>query len=156
MRFSIFSLAEALLAVVALALLSALIIPWGDEAQKTAPGPAYVQVSADPASAQAQSNRVPPQAIASLFVKRSPPRLAAPAPASAPVVRKPVEAPWLSYLGFYSGAPGKPFYLLKDTRAGRVIKVAEGSVSNGWSLVETGDKRMVVRNNDDIYIVIKR
>jgi len=93
-----------------------------------------------------------------LFVKRNAPAAASTVArsATAPEVKKPADAPWLSYLGFYSGAPGKSYYLLKDARTGRVIQVSQTGISNGWCLVEVSEKRLVVRNNDDVYIVNKR
>ncbi|MGO9409229.1 MAG: hypothetical protein ACLQCB_00610 [Spirochaetia bacterium] len=149
-------MAETFLAAAAVGLLAAVLIPWGDEAQKSAPEPSNAQVSVSTSNAHVQPNPASPVVILSMFVGRSSSRASAPAQAPAPVAKKPVDAPWLSYLGFYSGVPGKPYYLFKDTRAGRVIKVADGVVTDGWSLVETGDKRVVVRNNDDIYIVRMR
>ncbi len=140
----------------ALGLLTTLLIPFSDEAQKPAPGPVAAPVSKDPAGSHVAPDRVSPHVILSLFVKKNPAKLRAPVQASPPAARMPVEAPWLSYLGFYSGDPGRPYYLLKDTRAGRVIKIGEGDATNGWSLVEVAEKRMVVRNNDDTYVVNKR
>jgi hypothetical protein len=93
-----------------------------------------------------------------LFVKQSIPASAAAVPRTAPLpeAKKPIDAPWLSYLGFYSDAPGAPCYLLKDTRNGHVIRVPSNGDSSEWALLENSDKRMVIKNSGDIYVVMKR
>jgi len=155
MKFSISRVAEGLLALAAALLLAALFVPWRLTERAPAPAVPQTQAPSAPAQAEAPHHHAPPDAVVSLFVKRAAPRPAA-APVPAPEAKKPVEAPWLIYVGFYTRDPGKPCYLLKDTRAGRMIKVSEGDAIDGWSLVAAEGKRMIIRKNDDVYIVIKR
>jgi hypothetical protein len=67
--------------------------------------------------------------------------------------KKPTEAPWLAYLGFSSGAEGKPTYYFKDTRSGRVIKVTQGDTASDWTLAGITQDRMILRNKDDLFAV---
>jgi hypothetical protein len=157
MKSAILRGAQVLLAAGAVCLLAALIIPWKEPKAALPQTPTSAAPEASPSIAQEKSERAAPQTIVALFVKRAPAApMIATRGAPAPEVKKPVDAPWLSYLGFYTGAPGKPYYLLKDTRSGRVIQLPQAGVFNGWSLVEVSDKRLVVRNADDVFIVNKR
>ena len=139
-------------------LIAMLIIPWKEPAAGEAPPAASPVPEAIPAIPQGKPERVAPQEILALFIKRAP---TAPQTVTrrepSPEVKTPVDAPWLAYLGFYKGAPGNPSsLLLKDMRSGRVIQVSPAGAPGGWSLVEASDKRLVVRHADDVYIVNKR
>jgi len=157
MKSAILRGAQVVLAAGAVCLLAFVIFPWKAPTASKAPTAAPAAPEAIPAILQGKPEQATPQAILALFVKRAsaaPLTVARSAPE--PEIKKPVDAPWLTFLGSYSGAPGKSSFLLKDARSGRVIQVSQTGVSNGWSLVEISDKRLVVRKADDIYIVKKR
>ena len=118
---------------------------------------AHVQMIAENAGVQATPRLASPAAVLSLFIGMSP-AVSPPstAMAAAPVEKKPVDAPWLKYLGYFSGVSGRPRHLLKDARSGRVITVAEGTPTDGWSCVKAGDGRMIIRNSDEDYVVNTR
>jgi hypothetical protein len=158
MKSAISKLAQALLAAAAIGLLAALAVPWTEPPVAGAPSSSTVVPSALPAPDAGRTHAVSPQAVAALFAKPRAPATAAAVPQllPRPEERKPVDAPWLSYLGFYSDAPGAPCILLKDTRNGRVIRVPASGDSSEWSLLENSDKRMIIRNGSDIYVVVKR
>jgi len=59
-------------------------------------------------------------------------------------------------VGTISGAEGKSYYFFKDTRSGRSISLSPGETVNGWSLVEIGDAKFILKNNEDLYTVNKR
>jgi hypothetical protein len=71
-------------------------------------------------------------------------------------LKKPVDAPWLNYIGCFTPADGKPYHIIKDSRSGKLIKVTEGQTTNGWSIVEISANRIVIRNNTDVYSLNKR
>jgi hypothetical protein len=158
MKSAILKGAQMVLAAVAVCLLAVLITPRAEPALAKEPVTSAPAPSANLAPEHGKPDQAAPQAIVAIFVRRSSPveGLTVAPNAHVPEVKKPVDAPWLSYIGFYSGAPGKPYYLFKDTRAGRVIQVSQTGVSNGWSLVEVSDKRLIVQYKDDVYIVNKR
>ena len=154
MRSLVPRLAQVFLALAALCLGAVLIIPWRNEPRLSPPPGTRSVLPLDAGQAGHSPEPASPETILSLFVKRSNSIPARTAPA--PETRKPVDAPWLVFLGFYSGPSARPAYMLKDTRSGRVI-LASGDVSaNGWSVIEIQEKRLVVRNGMDCYIVQKR
>ena len=158
MKFVISRASQLILAAGAICLFVALIIPWAEPVPQKNPATAPVAPAARLAPDQGNPERASSQAIVALFVKKRSPA-AGPAVARIPPppeAKKPVDAPWLNYLGFYSGAPGRSYYLLKDTRSGRVIHVSQTDTTNGWTLVEVSEKRLVIGNKDDVYIVNKR
>ena len=65
MKFSISRVAETFLAAAAVGLLAAVLIPWGDEAQKSAPEPSNAQVSVSTSNAHVQPNPASPVVILS-------------------------------------------------------------------------------------------
>ena len=149
--------AQILLAAGSIGLLAALVLPWPES---TIADPLPASSAAPPVSpprAQGKPERAGPQAILSLFVKSSSPSAGLPPARTAPAlgIGKPVEAPWLRYIGSYSGEPRKPFYLLKDTRTARMIQVPTVG-GNAWTLVEVSANRLVVQHGDDLYVVSKR
>ena len=111
-------------------------------------------------TADLQPSRVRPESVApdvvlALFVKKNPP--STPRPAATPEAPKPVEAPWLVFLGFYSSAEGDAYYVLKDARSGRVITIGSRGVSaTGWAVIAVEGRRIIVRKDSDTYIVQKR
>ena len=131
--------AQAFLTAAALGLTAALFIPWAEPVPARTPLIPSTVAEANPSSDPGKPERVAPQTIVALFVGR---RSSAPAtqgtPSKVPIVpeiKKPIDAPWLSYLGYYRGAPGRPYYLLKDIRSGRVIQVPPTvSPASGLSL----------------------
>lgn len=157
MKSSIKRTAEAILALAAIGMLAALVVPWPQGKLTIAPGGERAQVPQAAAGDARRIESAPPDALLTLFVKKTPVP-SAPRPARAPgsVEKKPVDAPWLNYLGYSSGADGKPLHFFKDTRTGRLIKLSKGETSGGWALVEIGESRFVLKNNDDLYIVTKR
>ncbi len=55
---------------------------------------------------------------------------ATPAPSPTPGAKAPVEAPWLTYIG-YATQDGIQYYMVKDTRSNKMIKVAAGVSASG-------------------------
>lgn len=157
MKSSISKLVQAILAVLVVCLTAALFVPTHSAApevdQSVSPVPFPAQPARQPSTPQWASH----EAILSLFLKKDTHR---PSPLALtrtkPRQSAPVPAPFLSYLGFYTGSLGKPCYMLKDTRTGRVIAVSQVASANGWSLVAIDDKRITVQNNDETYVVDKR
>jgi len=156
MRLSIPKTSEIVLAALALAFLAALVIPW----RQPDAGETLLKGSAEAAQASAGVISEPvlatPEVLNNLFVaKRTAAPAAAPKPAS-PASKKAVSVPWLRYIGTISGAEGKTYYFFKDTRTNRSITLSAGETVNGWSLLETGDKQFILKNNEDLYTVNKR
>jgi hypothetical protein len=155
------ALPEMLLVAAAACLLVLVVVP----APRTASAPERQRPSARSASAPpaAASSPLPaePDAIVSLFYREpprktpAPPGIPAETEPSAPEPVKPVEAPWLSYVGYFSGADGRPFFYVKDARSGRLIKIATGEASD-WTLVEAAEDRIVVRNEGTVYTVPRK
>lgn len=153
------ALPEALLAAAAAGLLAMTVLP----SRRAAVGPSAPRGASEavpaPAAASAPSAPADPDAVVALFygapaVIQAPPQSVGEAkPEEAPV--KPVEAPWLSYVGYFSGMDGKPFHYVKDSRSGRLIKVARDLASD-WILVEDAADRIVVRHGGDVYAVARK
>jgi hypothetical protein len=158
MKSVISKVAQGLLLAAAIGMLAALVIPWAEPSAAGVPSSVTTVSPAVPAPDAGRIHAASPQAITALFLEpRTPaPAAAVPRIALQPEAKKPLDAPWLSYLGYYSDAPGAPCYLLKDTRNGHVIRVPSNGDSSEWSLLENSDKRMVIKNSSDIYIVMKR
>ncbi len=161
MKFSLPKAVEAVLALAVLGLLAALVVPWRQTPFPVRPAGPRPETPSLPAQTRLSPARAEPEAVLALFVPKGPPRLArppSPAEVKPPPVpeKKPVDAPWLSYLGYTSAAQGKPTYYFKDTRSGRLIKVTPGESSGGWSLLEVKDNRMILQNKDEIFAVNKR
>jgi len=157
MKFSVSKIAEIALALGILALVAVLVVP-GREAPLTSP-----QSGAKTEAAQADASvKTAPKAadIATVLMLFGVTGQGRPAPATTPAptptsAKPPVDAPWLAYIG-YAQTDGKPYYMIKDTRTNKMIKVAEGAPIGGWSLIEASATRLVVSNNADQYIVKKR
>jgi|SRR5208283_483720 len=155
MKKLILELVQGFLAVAAMCLLAAIIIPWKRQASPLSPPAAPAMLPADPIRVRQSPEPASPEAVLTLFVKRSVPSATRALPA--PEASKPVDAPWLVFLGFYSSAPGEPCFLLKDTRSGRVITIGLRSAPpNRWALVAIEDTRLIVRMDSETYIVKKR
>ena len=157
MRLSTPRISEIALAAAAVVLLAALILPWGSPPTAQAPAESAAVTSPAAAGAVTKPALAAPEALNSLFVVK---RAAAPV-ASAPktpstAARKTQEVPWLKFVGTISGAEGKSYYFFKDTRSGRSISLSPGETVNGWSLVEIGDAKFILKNNEDLYTVNKR
>jgi hypothetical protein len=158
MKFSLLKTAEAVLALAALGLLAALVVPWRESPLPPRPNLPRGAAPSLPAAPALSPVRAEPDAVLALFVPPSPPRPARPQgvveqkPPPMPE-KKPVDAPWLSYLGYTSAAEGKATYYFKDTRSGRVIKVTDGESVGGWSLLGVKDNRMILQNKDDVFSV---
>ncbi len=153
MRFLAQRKVEAALALAALTLLAVLLVPWREAPFEPMKGNAGAAAAAVPIPEGGKAARAAPEAVLSLFVGRAP---ASQGHAQVAPEKKPVDAPWLSYLGYYSKAEGKPYYWFKDTRTGRVIKVSKGETSGEWALLEISGNRMVLRYNNELYAVNKR
>lgn len=158
MKSSISKLVQAILTVLAVCLTAALFVPTHSAVPVADQSVSPVPSPAQPAQQQSTLRRASHDAILSLFLKKN---MHGPSPLAFPTRNEPpksapVPAPFLSYLGFYTGSPGTPCYLLKDTRTGRVIAVSQGASSHGWSLIAIDDKRITVQNNDEYYVVDKR
>jgi hypothetical protein len=158
MKKAIRRLLEGSLGLALLALLAAVLLPWRSgpsrsippatstaAAARLRPGPAPERPSPEPAS---------PDSVLALFTRRVESAAATSRP---PIVEtKPLDAPWLVFLGFYSNT-GEPRYVLKDTRSGRVITVgAQNASAGGWALVAIEEKRMIVRKDSETFVVQKR
>jgi hypothetical protein len=110
---------------------------------------------ADPLRAWHPPEPASPEAVLTLFEKRNIPSAAR--SLADPEAGKPVDAPWLLFLGFYSSASGEPHFLLKDIRTGRVITIGPRSASpDRWALVAIEDTRLIIRMDSETYIVKKR
>ncbi len=154
MKKLVSSLVQAFFALSALSLLGALVIPWRDPPPLAAARGAPALIPADPPNADTARGSRSPEEVLSLFGKRDNPGRA---PAVPPHPGKPVDAPWLLYLGYYDSSPDGPSYLLKDTRSGRLIAAAaQGAAAQGWSVVAVEENIIVVRNESDLFIVRKR
>jgi hypothetical protein len=153
MRFLTQRRVEAALAIAVLTLLAVLLVPWREAPLEPMKGNAGTTVSAMPAAEGRKAARAAPEAVLSLFIGRAP---AAQARTTAAVEKKPMDAPWLNYLGYYAVAEGKPYYWFKDTRTGRVIKVSKGQDSGEWVLLEISGDTMLLKCNNELYTVNKR
>jgi hypothetical protein len=155
MKSSILKTVEIALALGILALIVVLIVP-GKEAPLTPPAE---NAKTTPARTGAQAQSTPKAAdintVLLLFGVTGQARTA-PAATPAPAAKPPVDAPWLAYIGYATQSDGKPYYVIKDTRTNKMIKVAEGAPMGGWSIVEVSATHLVLRNNTDQYIVKKR
>jgi hypothetical protein len=161
MKRWISALPEVFLAASAVCLLALAVVP----ARRTASAPRPERQAAVNAAMPAATPSAPapadPDAIVSLFY-REPPRgtqapTVAPAegkPAAAAPV-KPMEVAWLSYIGYFSGADGKPFFYIKDSRSGRLIRITTGEATD-WTLVEAAEDRIVVRHDGTVYAVARK
>lgn len=155
MKSLLLRLLQGFLVLLVLSLLVALVVPWAQETFPPSP-----ELTGNVQAPDLQSSRTPPVPLApevvfGLFMKRSLP--SAPRPAAIPDAPKPVEAPWLVFLGFYSSGEGDAYYVMKDTRSGRVITIsARGVSAAGWSVVAVEDKRIIVHKDADTYVVYKR
>jgi hypothetical protein len=161
MKSSLLKAVEASLTLAAAGLLAALLAPWKapvdtlSRVGSPAPAPAAVVEGKAPLA------RAEPHVVLTLFVPRSLPHLEKSPPprepAAVPVPEvKAVEAPWLSYLGYASGATSELRYYLKDTRSGRLITVTRGREAGDWMLVEVQEKKLIVRNKQEVFSVSKR
>ena len=151
------SAAQILLAAGSISLLAALVLPW-PESTLADMGPAsFAAPAVNPPPVQGKPERATRQAIISLFVTSSAGPTGVPAARTPPAepARKPVDAPWLKYIGSYSGAPRQPCYLLKDTRTARMVQIPTSGV-NAWTLVEVTANHLVVRHGDDLFVVSRR
>ena len=155
------ALPEVLLSAAAACLLVLVVGP----ARRPAAAPERRQEAAAYVAAPAALPSAPvpaePDAVVSLFYREPPRRAPAPPepvveakPAAAEPV-KPVEVSWLSYVGYFSGEDGRPFFYIKDTRSGRLIKITTGETSD-WTLVEAAEGRIVVRHDGTVYSVARK
>jgi hypothetical protein len=158
MRLSIQKASEASLALFALLLIAALIVPWRQSNPTEAPAKTASELSPNPAGTAAEPIRATPDTLFNLFAGKAAatPSAAVPKPAAVTATKKPVDAPWLRYIGNISGAEGKSYYFFKDTRSGRSVTLSAGETINGWSLVEIADNKFILKNNEDLYTVNKR
>lgn len=78
---------------------------------------------------------------------------AVPAPAAP---KGPVDASWMSFIGYVTPTNGAPYYIFKDGRSNGVIKVTEGKSMDGWSVVEVANDHIVLRYLKDLYSVVRR
>jgi len=151
---------EALLAAAATGLLVLAAVPSPREAAGPARPLGASRAQAAAKTADSPAELADPDAVVRLFYMAPPPVEQAPVePAAAaapePEPAKPLEAPWLSYVGHFSGMDGKPFYYVKDSRSGRLIKVSRDDTSD-WILVEDAAERIVVRHGDGLYAVPRK
>jgi hypothetical protein len=158
MKKIIRKLSEAFLGLVLLSLLAAVLIPWRNEPSRSTPTATSIAAAArlrsDPAPVRPSPELASPDSVLALFVKR----VQRMTPTNAPVIveTKPMDAPWLVFLGFYSST-GEPRYVLKDTRSGRVITIgARNASAGGWALVAIEEKHMIVRKDSETFVVQKR
>src|SRR5512142_768291 len=160
MKSSLLKAVQIALAAGVLALAAVLAIP-----VRQAPlSPSTGSAGAAPAGGGAQAQKRPaPADISTVLLLfgvtgQSRPQ-ATPAPSPTPGAKAPVEAPWLTYIG-YATQDGIQYYMVKDTRSNKMIKVAAGggataggggatggggsaasgggATTGGWSLVEVG------------------
>ena len=150
MKSSISKAVQGTLALMAVCLTAALLVPGHPEAPKISQSVSPLPLPAEPAEQSTTQWRASPEAIFSLFHRK---KIFVPGLHARPA---PVPAPFLNFLGYYTGFPGTPCYMLKDTRTGRVITLSKGSIANGWSLVTIDDNRITVQNLDGTYTVERR
>ena len=154
MKKTIRRLLEGFLGLVLLALLAAVLIPWKSEPPRPIPTAAAARLRSDLAHERPLPGPASPDAVLALFVKRVERAAAMDRPAI--VETKPMDAPWLVFLGFYSST-GEPRYVLKDTRSGRVIAIgSRNATAGGWALVANEEKHMIVRKDSETFVVQKR
>jgi hypothetical protein len=144
---------ELALGAAAAALLVLLVLPW-----REAPLP-HAADSGGPAPASREGTPpesgsvVPPEAILRLFTGAKP--VAAETQVGPPVV-KPVDAPWLRYMGRSSAPDGTAHVYVKDTKSGKVIMASRGMALDGWILVAEDADTLTLANGGDVYSVSKR
>ncbi len=165
MRYVTGKIAEAALGLLMVGLAVALVIPWPEERLPSVEDALLKTVPDAPREDIREGTTAAPELVARLFGwSKRPPAPVVPEPveteaAPPPVVvakEPPVAVPWLKYVGYATDAEGSPLYYLKDTRNGKVIRVAPGSASTEWSLLEVTEERLVVRFGDDEYVVDRR
>ena len=147
--------AEGVLALGAALFLAGLLIPRTSPRLDPPAVAADTSLRSDAPEPRAARQAVSTDAVISLFVPKAQ-RRAASVAAVRTLARKPVEAPWLTYLGFYAASPGEPYHLVKDTRTGRVIRVPERGATGGWSVLAEEGTMLIVGNGDEVLILRKR
>ena len=151
------SAAQILLAAGSIGLLAALVLPWPDSTLADMGSASFAAPVASLPPVQGKPERATPRAILSLFVTPSPGPAGVPAARTPPAepARKAVDAPWLKYIGSYSGASSQTCFLLKDTRTARMVHIPTSGV-NAWTLVEVTANHLVVQHGDDLLVVSRR
>lgn len=125
------SASVAMLAII-LILAAVLAIPW-KQRPVILPADTVADASALPFSESADSTPSPrdPRTIALLFGWRTSP--AAVVPTTKEIV-KPLEASFLTALGYVTKDDGVRYFLFKDQRNQQVFSLATGQSANGWTL----------------------
>jgi hypothetical protein len=154
MKASIQRAIEVFFGLIILSLLVLLVVPWHQEKMPSRSATPRVIQTQTPDAAGDPASVLPVDAVLTLFADRA--RPAAVRTAAAPPAKTIAEAPWLKYMGFASGADGASWWYVKDTKTGKVIRLSQGQSVAGWTIVENGDERLVIKNGDDLYSVSKR
>jgi hypothetical protein len=153
MRLPMRRVVELALGAAAAALLVLLVVPW-----KAAPLPGVTGSGSSPqpqpeTARQETRTAVPPETILRLFTGARPatPAIAAPSPDA-----KPVDAPWLRYMGRSSAPDGTMHVYVKDTKSGKVIRATRGEALDGWALVSEDASGLILQHDDELYAVSKK
>jgi hypothetical protein len=152
MRLSVRRAVELALGTAAAALAVLLAVPW-----ETASQPRIAAAASLPPTQQGDARPVPeaavlPEAVVRLFTGVP----AAAAPAAPPPSPRPIDAPWLRYVGRSSAPDGTTHVYVKDTKSERVIRATRGEVLDGWMLVAEDASSLTLRHGDELYAVAKR
>jgi hypothetical protein len=140
----------AMLAII-LILAAVLAIPW-KQRPVVLPADTVADASALPFSeaADSSSSLLDPRNIALLFGWRTSP--AAVAPTTKESV-KPLEASFLTALGYVTKDDGVRYYLFKDQRNQQVFSLATGQSANGWTLTSASPDGFLLAFQGKDYIL---
>lgn len=143
----------AMLAVL-FGLLAALLIPW-KQRPVVLPEDTLSEAATlpPPETASASSSLLDPPRIASLFGWRSAPPSAVPPNSE---TAKPLEAPFLTALGYVTKDDGVRYYMFKDQRSQRVFSLSVGHGTDGWNLTSAGDDGFLLEFEGTAYIVRRK
>ncbi len=156
MRSSILHLVEIVLLAAILLMAAFLLAPWNEGPLPGADAGTPAAPSAAEGAPPDSRTDVAPELLVPLFLGKRPSGKTEVARDMHIPVTKPVDAPWLRYVGRSSSEDGKSFVFVKDTRSGKVIRATRGEYLNGWMLGEEDDFSLVLQNADGRYLVNKR
>jgi hypothetical protein len=67
--------------------------------------------------------------------------------------KTPQNITWIKYIGLIATPAGEKKYYFKDTRNGRIIRLALGETSDGWTLAKISASNFTLKNEGKVYLV---